>query len=393
MKSFFTLLFSFLCFAMVMAQDINPFESIGKEGKIITLSKGKYLEIENNDSLQRIGSVIVDMYTGEIYELLDSDTLYQESDLSPTIITRWWSVDPLSAKYPSMSPYNSFGNNPILYVDPDGMDIIDFLTVMKASYKRQQAVLTASNVFSNWLQQYANTSGKKDTDSKALGYSSGSRSNINLRFQLIDESQGLAGSSAIMFNGKPLGEASVSDLNGAKASNFELVISLSNKLDNSTSGVNAGDKLLTVLHETGLHGETQSLLLIDFLNGSISAEQFQQKYAESVKAGGEPDHMKITSGKGAIYESMVTDATSTLKTNSSLNVPYSDMVPEKKGYPRANELQKEYGKYASGTRTFSNKAVFLLESFLKAYNDDKNFNYNPEHRCRIYNHLDKSDCD
>lgn len=124
MKSFFTLLFSFLCFTIVMAQDINPFESIGKEGKIITLSKGKYLEIENNDSLQRIGSVIVDMYTGEIYELLDSDTLYQESDLSPTIITRWWSVDPLSAKYPSMSPYNGFENNPIIFIDPDGREAV-----------------------------------------------------------------------------------------------------------------------------------------------------------------------------------------------------------------------------------------------------------------------------
>lgn len=120
MKSFFTLLFSFLCFAMVMAQDINPFESIGKEGRIITLSKGKYLEIENNDSLQRIGSVIVDMYTGEIYELLDSDTLYQESDLSPTIITRWWSVDPLASKYPGQSPYAFCNNNPLLYKDPNG---------------------------------------------------------------------------------------------------------------------------------------------------------------------------------------------------------------------------------------------------------------------------------
>lgn len=378
---------------MTIAQNVNPFESIGKEGKIITLSKGKYLEVENNDSLQRIGSVIVDMYTGEIYELLDSDTLYQESDLSPTVITRWWSVDPLSAKYPSMSPYNSFGNNPILYVDPDGMDIIDFLTVMQASYKNQKAVLTASSVFSNWLQQYSNTSGKKDTDSKSLGFSSGSRSNINLRFQLIDASQGLAGTTEILFNGKPLGEASATDLNGSKASNFELVVSLSDKLDNSTSGVNAGDKLLTVLHETGLHAETQSLLLIDFLNGSISAEQFQQKYAETIKAGGEPDHLKITSGKGAIYESMVTDATSALKTNPSLNVPYSDMVPEQKGYPRASVLQQEYGKYASGTRNFSNKTVLLLESFLKAYNDDKNANYNPEHRCRIYNHLDKSGCD
>jgi RHS repeat-associated protein len=32
----------------------------------------------------------------------------------------WLSVDPMSDKYPSMSPYNYCGNNPIILVDPDG---------------------------------------------------------------------------------------------------------------------------------------------------------------------------------------------------------------------------------------------------------------------------------
>jgi RHS repeat-associated protein len=35
----------------------------------------------------------------------------------------WLSVDPMSDKYPSMSPYNYCGNNPIILVDPDGRDI------------------------------------------------------------------------------------------------------------------------------------------------------------------------------------------------------------------------------------------------------------------------------
>ncbi|AFC23399.1 RHS repeat domain-containing protein [Saprospira grandis] len=39
-------------------------------------------------------------------------------------IGRWWSVDPLQSKYPGMSPYNGIGNNPIIYVDPDGKDIV-----------------------------------------------------------------------------------------------------------------------------------------------------------------------------------------------------------------------------------------------------------------------------
>ena len=36
---------------------------------------------------------------------------------------RWMNVDPLAEKYPSMSPYSAFANNPIFYVDPDGREI------------------------------------------------------------------------------------------------------------------------------------------------------------------------------------------------------------------------------------------------------------------------------
>ena len=36
----------------------------------------------------------------------------------------WLSVDPMSDKYPSMSPYNYCANNPVILVDPDGREII-----------------------------------------------------------------------------------------------------------------------------------------------------------------------------------------------------------------------------------------------------------------------------
>lgn len=35
---------------------------------------------------------------------------------------RWLSLDPLQAKYPNLSPYNGFENNPIYFADPDGKD-------------------------------------------------------------------------------------------------------------------------------------------------------------------------------------------------------------------------------------------------------------------------------
>lgn len=42
---------------------------------------------------------------------------------------RWLSLDPLATKYPSLSPYHSFANNPVLFVDPDGKENTIYLIV------------------------------------------------------------------------------------------------------------------------------------------------------------------------------------------------------------------------------------------------------------------------
>ena len=37
-------------------------------------------------------------------------------------LARWTTLDPLAEKYYSISPYAFCNNNPVKYVDPDGMD-------------------------------------------------------------------------------------------------------------------------------------------------------------------------------------------------------------------------------------------------------------------------------
>lgn len=121
MKTFFFTLFFLSSTHFLVAQ--NPYKSIGKKAKVLTLSNGKYDEVTNYDTLQRVGSVIVNMRTRQIVQFIHTDTIYSEATLEPTIISRHWSIDPLANKYPSLSPYHAFGNNPILFIDPDGAEI------------------------------------------------------------------------------------------------------------------------------------------------------------------------------------------------------------------------------------------------------------------------------
>jgi len=51
--------------------------------------------------------------------------LYSDCVLEPKSAQMWLSVDPMSDKYPSMSPYNYCANNPVMLVDPDGREFVD----------------------------------------------------------------------------------------------------------------------------------------------------------------------------------------------------------------------------------------------------------------------------
>ena len=98
----------------------NPFARFGYKPKIATLSKGKYLEFHDRDSIVKIGSFTYNTRQKVITGFIDLDTVRSEATLRPEIVSRWFNPDPLSEEYPKWSPYTFVADNPIRFIDPDG---------------------------------------------------------------------------------------------------------------------------------------------------------------------------------------------------------------------------------------------------------------------------------
>jgi hypothetical protein len=103
------------------AQEPNPFKSIGKKADVLDISKGKYTEIIEKDSLERIGSVIINRHTRKIEKFIDETSLKKQL-ADNTRQSRFLSVDPLTSKFAELTPYQYASNSPISGTDLDGAE-------------------------------------------------------------------------------------------------------------------------------------------------------------------------------------------------------------------------------------------------------------------------------
>jgi hypothetical protein len=102
-------------------QAANPFAKFGYKAKVATLSKGKYLEVHDLDSIVTIGTTRWHVDKNKIVGDIVIDSLNPDARPIGDVAGRWISPDPLSEEFPSWSPYNFCFDNPIRYIDPTGL--------------------------------------------------------------------------------------------------------------------------------------------------------------------------------------------------------------------------------------------------------------------------------
>ena len=141
---------------------------------------------------------------------------------NPTL-ARWTSPDPLAEKYYSVSPYAFCNNNPVSYVDPDGMDFRktvrgSSIVIKTTYYTNVNSLKSANQAAKFWNQRqdkYISKSGKQFTVNYELKIQktdnlSAFKEGVNT-YEVVDafESEGRAGATRDGRNVEVLDEYSI----------------------------------------------------------------------------------------------------------------------------------------------------------------------------------------
>lgn len=127
MKKTFSLLAVLLIIVSVKSQNTpNPYASIGKKApNVVTITNGNYDEFLLKEPLVMINGDAVDRKTGEmVYSRETNPEMIAKLEKEQKDKFRFLSIDPLTNKYPMLTPYQFASNTPIWATDLDGLEAL-----------------------------------------------------------------------------------------------------------------------------------------------------------------------------------------------------------------------------------------------------------------------------
>lgn len=217
MKKIFLLVLLLIGISNVFSQNLNPYEQFGYQTKYeyVRTKKDDGLYIKNSIASTKVKALLISLKTKQIFVLDEKDSITQISNIPENVLTRFLSTDPLTKKYPELTPYQFASNTPIQGIDLDGLEI--YLTTsgeLLGSFGKSTALrivtdatvqtqvradatagLTQNNKNYNsyhtsvtTLNTTINMLSKAETTTKAEGFSAG----VTHKDEIINGSTGLA---------------------------------------------------------------------------------------------------------------------------------------------------------------------------------------------------------
>jgi hypothetical protein len=196
---------------------LTPFVKYGDSSKVLTISNGKFQEVFYYDSIVRVGSVVLNIKQRKISHFISRDTIPLEATLEPEVVSRWLSPDPLAAKYPYLTPYNFTTNTPLIFIDPDGQDIVPAITKTYYDQKTKQTVIEVTiNVKVAILVSNKTTMGKVDVNGLASTVSENLKATFTQTY--------ISGNTKMIFKAGTVDVVGVSDANEVKSDQHLVVL-------------------------------------------------------------------------------------------------------------------------------------------------------------------------
>ncbi|MBO5877153.1 MAG: RHS repeat-associated core domain-containing protein [Bacteroidales bacterium] len=131
----------------------SEYSAFGDESQVMVSGQGSTPAHALATAALPTGLTLRDAYTGKEAQTPDFSTGYTDfgaRQYSPTL-HRWMTPDPLSEKYYGVSPYAFCNNNPVNFVDPDGMDWYSYQT--KILDKNNQETLVTEYAWTDATSQ------------------------------------------------------------------------------------------------------------------------------------------------------------------------------------------------------------------------------------------------